>query len=1342
MFLDFVGSGKTGPLVIQQLMHYLPMSGSLTDAVPQYPPVDGSSTVQTVACRSMQKYREALKSEGSTKKCIAIPLASHVHNLIADSFHISPIATSTSASDVNNVVTNGTADAGKKMSPENTVTGDVSIAIEDATETVTGVPITNSDEINTICSICRYHFILQVSEHKSINIHAQESCFHHFVPMTSSQNTDNGVLGVSERFEFHCRLCQVLVTVDIRPPHLTAEIIDTFTPAKIAQRFEFYNENRRAKFASESIGSEMVVEPPVQLTPVEPLNCLYTLFRILKGPLEMEKGALPRTISVTNQAINTKVDSAILKHFYFTRDDEKGCFIPPSVNENTSVSNSTRQLLEESIMEIAIIVWVDGKVDNPLKISTESQITAIKKMLNCLNYDTNPRTIGYYEPTSPMSLRCASLGAIPDFSDSLLLQTFDRQNDCDPANSSYFLECLREISTIRQSEELQIRVVELQSLGLMTRDDLRNAYNELGVDDPESITDDNLIVGIYKARLQDSPSSASKLRNSLRQIAEARDSTVLKSLLQLESLDVEKSYNVLGVRKETEDEIIITSYEFNMKDSPNKAELLGNALTVIAKDRKSIKLLNFAESRNITGSIPDIDAAYSTLGIQNAMEDSHILTVYEIRVSDNPEEILIMRNALRAISNYRKSLMLKHYLETGIIDINIGPEVSENWPVGLRNIGNTCYLNSLLQFYFTVRPLRELVISFNDISSEQPLEAIQRGKRVGGRIVTEWEIERAQRFVTELSGLFRNLIESNESSVAPNYDLAYLALVSSKEEMAEQLPNKKNAALSETVLVESNDRTDAMNITKSDNKENADLSISTKNPEANSNAERNVLQEINIKKADSTHVDDVNAIVSASDERAVTSATYSMEDIDNKKTSPVVPERKISNNSSMMFGNQQDVTECIENVLFQIESALRPDRTDDDGEQIDLVKDLFFGKTKQTLELQDMKTGNTSVRTKEERFSHLIVDVATGPRDIYDALDSCFDAETVDLEGQLARRYVTISQLPPILQIQVQRVQYDREQGRVFKSNAPLNFEKTIYLDRYIDHYGEIELNKLRRETWGWKSELNKLQERREQLTQIVDKNNKLDAEKLLKATKGWLELVKESTIGISSIVDPALKAPTSEMNLLDVQSGLGDSEEDRNNRYLLSQVVTGLEEEIEKIQLELPKIDSRIEELSALLKGQFSNLRNLGYRIHSVFIHRGQATFGHYWIYIYDFDSGIFRKYNDERVTEVADEEVLPFSSDEFAKLNSANFDVSAATPYFLVFVREDLKDDLMESVKRVIKDKRIIESNNSEVPKIQSEIEPPNYSPPHSPEPMDLDSTCTKIDALDYEQSEPTII
>lgn len=36
-------------------------------------------------------------------------------------------------------------------------------------------------------------------------------------------------------------------------------------------------------------------------------------------------------------------------------------------------------------------------------------------------------------------------------------------------------------------------------------------------------------------------------------------------------------------------------------------------------------------------------------------------------------------------------------------------------PVGLHNIGNTCYLNSLLQYLFTVKPIRDIVFNYDHV---------------------------------------------------------------------------------------------------------------------------------------------------------------------------------------------------------------------------------------------------------------------------------------------------------------------------------------------------------------------------------------------------------------------------------------------------------------------------------------------------------------------------------------------------------------------------------------------------------------------------------------------------
>jgi ubiquitin carboxyl-terminal hydrolase 25/28 len=211
----------------------------------------------------------------------------------------------------------------------------------------------------------------------------------------------------------------------------------------------------------------------------------------------------------------------------------------------------------------------------------------------------------------------------------------------------------------------------------------------------------------------------------------------------------------------------------------------------------------------------------------------------------------------------------------------------------------------------------------------------------------------------------------------------------------------------------------------------------------------------------------------------------------------------ITNNSSsktideLELGAQQDVTEVIGNVLFQLECAMRADGADPrTGEQHDEIKRLFYGRSKAHIE------AGGAPRINEEYFADIKVNVADGPKDIYEALDGAFDAQEVSLEDGTHPQYTSISQLPPILQIHVQRVQYDKASKKMYKSDSQLKLRETIYLDRYMESE-DPELLEKRRQAWKWKDALEALHERRAQLvkTEVAG----LGIPEVLDLTSEWL---------------------------------------------------------------------------------------------------------------------------------------------------------------------------------------------------------------------------------------------
>jgi ubiquitin carboxyl-terminal hydrolase 25/28 len=156
-------------------------------------------------------------------------------------------------------------------------------------------------------------------------------------------------------------------------------------------------------------------------------------------------------------------------------------------------------------------------------------------------------------------------------------------------------------------------------------------------------------------------------------------------------------------------------------------------------------------------TILDIGEAYNRLQItERNAPDETVLAYYQSLSSGAPAGSQeSYAEALRVIALDRQSNLLLRKLLDPNADVQVVRSTA-NEPVGLDNIGNTCYLNSLLQFYYTIRTVREVVMNFDkhrmDLNDPKTDEDIKK-KRVGGRKVVRSEVVKAQKCKSEYSVL-------------------------------------------------------------------------------------------------------------------------------------------------------------------------------------------------------------------------------------------------------------------------------------------------------------------------------------------------------------------------------------------------------------------------------------------------------------------------------------------------------------------------------------------------------------------------------------------------------------
>lgn len=444
------------------------------------------------------------------------------------------------------------------------------------------------------------------------------------------------------------------------------------------------------------------------------------------------------------------------------------------------------------------------------------------------------------------------------------------------------------------------------------------------------------------------------------------------------------------------------------------------------------------------------------------------------------------------------------------------------------------------------------------------------------------------------------------------------------------------------------------------------------------------------------------------EDRALSDTIEHVEDIIVEEPPPVMAlAQKISQIASCLEKSdrsgtsQQDVEEIIGNILEHLMRAVVPNGPMDckPNLQADCITELFFTTIINTTvkTTSGSTTHASSPSVDEDILNEEVVPerwITAFPHpdkerkvkyDLYEALDRYFSYELLS-DGSLAR-YTTIRALPPIVHICIQR-----SDASGVKNKNPVIIPEELYLDRYMEAEAGTRLWNTRRRIWAVKERIKDLESR------ITEGGNKVFDPSGPHTLNADMTTHNENKYNnhqdlidfeseLWSDFPPRSKRPQ--------ESGYAAESKPSKRRPLSRNTEIGgfnpgliLWEASQRVdEANARELDElRNEEAEA-----FSSMKGHKYCLHAMICHGGGMNAGHYWVWVKDFRNQVWYKYNDSIVTKDSRE-----SQQVIDELNNSG------DPYYVAYVRDELKDALVEVPQRtqqVDGDPIVTESTGMEV-------------------------------------------
>ncbi|CAK7222357.1 ubiquitin-specific protease ubp2 [Sporothrix bragantina] len=965
----------------------------------------------------------------------------------------------------------------------------------------------------------------------------------------------------------------------------------------------------------------------------------------------------------------------------------------------------------------------------------------------------------------------ARLGLLPTMHEVYFWYAYTCQRQVKPKDESKFFESLERLAVGRNNEDLEIRVQstasmrttqpqipevvsleedqirratelslqEAQPLSAMHQlssdDKVTQAYNYFGL--AEGQRSDDEVLGKFVSNSEAYPSQKTSLREKLLLIARHTESKNLEGYA-LEDMTLEEALQYMDVRLDTDATFIVNIAQYHCNSGEKDYALVAEALTQIGRARGNDAIL--------------LSAAQDISGNNDGVGKFSMLDFGRMDADPTPARPQVVNLSL---------------------------------PVGLDNIRNTCYLNSILQYFNTVKPIHTILENIDEIGLPD-MDASLRSRRIdpGSTHLTEGQAYAGRQFVEQISSLYRDMQQCQDSSLKPQQRLAIAALKNSDDlakigkELLEKdegigqenavafnltspsragtpappLPLRHTAASlaaaaqNTTVHVNSPSSPQAVTAALAPDAEITD-SASVQSSQTlvldegrsgdQADATRPQPSQVNVSMAEVEEDDDAvhNAPMGAQaelvgDTGAPPSYDAVMSGVPGDTSMTDVPaggvqtvfdpppriepseEEKIDralNDVRVTGTDQQDVEEVMGNIIGHLRAAVRATGIDEvTGDQRDPVTDTFFwasatySRTAQDGPYNRQVSPNRWVTAfpGENQKIHLL-----------QALSSSFQREFIT-QGTWYERFTSIINLPPILHIHIQR-----SKGDGTKNRTPVGIPEVLHLDQFMDCEEGSELFARRRHAWNLQERIRSLRGPNGEPNDIcfppeaigkATHYTNLVADEYLKQNLGtsndgglddhsqamaedarsddaFSEVKVPSDDEDYVVIDNELQEMMDEAGVarVDVESYIAEAEKEVDavvDRYCKSEASKPFFDEARNMtpqeigqgwaRQDLAHKSNHMmrtlhetemaydQELSSLFE-DLKDPRN-EYLLHAVVCHSGNTgTAGHYWVWVFDFERSIWRRYNDSIVEEEPDPaKVMDTLSNQ-------------GEPYYLAYVR-----------------------------------------------------------------------